>query len=93
MGARPVWEERGSVKLKARITAAVHALDEAITLGVAAAYPVIFNLPTPDPPPDWKAVVRFSWRVVRVTTRETVKILRMERAKKQAQLGKTGGGK
>jgi hypothetical protein len=62
--------------LKAHVLALAHRLDEAIALGVSAAYPLIFNMPTPDPPPDWKAVVRFSWRVVRVTARETVKVLK-----------------
>ncbi len=62
--------------VKAHLLALVHRLDEAITLGVSAAYPLIFNMPTPDPVPDWKAVVRFSWRVVCVTARETVKVLK-----------------
>jgi len=50
-------------------------LDRAITLGVASAYPVVFNMPTPDPVPDWKRVVRVSWRIVRATAVETVRIL------------------
>ena len=50
-------------------------LDRAITLGVASAYPLVFNVPTPDPVPDWKRVVRVGWRVVRTTAVETVRIL------------------
>ena len=50
-------------------------LDKAITLGVASAYPIVFNVPTPDPVPDWKLVVRVSWRIVRATAVETVRVL------------------
>ena len=51
-------------------------LDKAISLGVAAAYPMLFSMDAPDPLPDWKDGVRFGWRVVRVTARETLKVLR-----------------
>lgn len=64
--------------IPSRIAAAARKLDNAINLGVSAAYPVLFNLPTPEPPPDWKAGVRFAWRVVKVTARETVKALKMQ---------------
>jgi hypothetical protein len=53
-----------------------HRLDKAISLGVAAAYPVLFSMEAPDPLPDWKVGVRFGWRVVRVTARETLKVLK-----------------
>jgi len=53
-----------------------YRLDKAISLGVAAAYPVLFSMEAPDPLPDWKDGVRFGWRVVRVTARETMKVLR-----------------
>lgn len=50
-------------------------LDRAITLGVASAYPIVFNMPTPDPVPDWKHVVKVSWKLVKTTLAETVRIL------------------
>ena len=50
-------------------------LDRAITLGVASAYPVVFNMPTPDPVPDWKHAARVGWRIVRATIVETVRVL------------------
>lgn len=50
-------------------------LDRAITLGVASAYPVVFNMPTPDPVPDWKHAARVGWRIVRTTIVETVRVL------------------
>ena len=51
-------------------------LDKAISLGVAAAYPMLFSMDAPDPVPDWKQGVRFGWKVVRVTARETIKVLK-----------------
>jgi hypothetical protein len=51
-------------------------LDKAISMGVAAAYPILFTMDAPDPLPDWKDGVRFGWKIVRVTVRETVKIIR-----------------
>ena len=50
-------------------------LDRAITLGVASAYPIVFNMPTPDPVPDWKHAVKVSWKLVKTTLAETVRIL------------------
>jgi hypothetical protein len=64
--------------LPSRIASLACKLDRAINLGVSAAYPMVFNLPMPDPPPDWKAVVRVAWRAVRATARETVKVLRLQ---------------
>lgn len=54
----------------------VRKLDRAISLGVAAAYPLLFSMEAPDPLPDWKAGVRFGWRIVRVSAHETYKILK-----------------
>lgn len=51
-------------------------LDKAISLGVAAAYPLLFSMDAPDPMPDWKDGVRFGWKVVRTTARETYKVLK-----------------
>ena len=51
-------------------------LDKAISLGVAAAYPMLFSMEAPDPLPDWKVGVRFDWRVVRVSVKETLKVLK-----------------
>jgi hypothetical protein len=64
--------------LPSRVASLARKLDRAINLGVSAAYPMVFNLPTPDPPPDWKAVVRVAWRAVRATARETVKVLKLQ---------------
>jgi hypothetical protein len=50
-------------------------LDRAITLGVASAYPIVFNMPTPDPVPDWKHAVKVGWKLVRTTLAETLRIL------------------
>ena len=54
----------------------VKKLDKAISLGVAASYPLLFSMEAPDPLPDWKDGVKFGWKVVRVTARETFKVLR-----------------
>ena len=54
----------------------VRKLDKAISLGVAAAYPLLFSMQSPDPLPDWKGGIRFGWRIVRVSARETIKILK-----------------
>ena len=50
-------------------------LDRAITLGVASAYPIVINMPTPDPVPDWKHVVKVGWKIVKTTMVETIRIL------------------
>jgi hypothetical protein len=76
VGLEEIWEEGNDVKIKTHIRSAAHKLDQALNLGLSAAYPMIFNLPTPDPAPDWKDGVRFGWRAVKVTVRETVKVLK-----------------
>ena len=63
-------------KLSTHVKRTANRLDQAINLGLAAAYPTIFGLPCPDPPPDWKDGVRFGWRIVKATTRETIRILK-----------------
>lgn len=63
-------------RTKAFIRQVAKRLDRAISMGVAAAYPILFTMEAPDPFPDWKDGVRFGWKIVRVTARETVKILR-----------------
>ena len=47
-------------------------------MGVASAYPMVFNLPTPDPVPDWKRIVRIGWKMTKYTLVEAYKILRQE---------------
>jgi hypothetical protein len=66
---KPSWAKVQVVKLAQR-------MDKAISLGVAAAYPLLFSMEVPDPVPDWKQGVKFGWKVVRVTARETIKILK-----------------
>jgi hypothetical protein len=63
-------------RAKVFIRTVAKRLDKAISMGVAAAYPILFTMDAPDPLPDWKDGVRFGWRVVKVTARETVKIIR-----------------
>jgi hypothetical protein len=63
-------------RAKVFIRSAAKRLDKVISMGVAAAYPILFTMDAPDPLPDWKDGVRFGWRVVKVTARETVKIIR-----------------
>jgi hypothetical protein len=69
-------KEKTYVTLRGYLRKLAHKIDQAITLGVASAYPMVFNMPTPDPVPDWKNVVRLSWKVVRVTSKETIRLLR-----------------
>jgi hypothetical protein len=72
-------KEIGAVKpswAKAQVIRVAQHMDKAITLGVAAAYPLLFSMDTPDPVPDWKQGVRFGWRVVTVTAKETLKVLK-----------------
>ena len=57
------------------VRGAARRLDEAVTLGVASVYPLVFNVPAPDPLPDWKHVVRVSLRVVKVTVVQAFRIL------------------
>jgi hypothetical protein len=66
------------MKFSDRIYIIGHTIDKAIDLGIQAAYPLVFNMPTPDPPPDWKRIVRLSWRMVRTTAKETSRILLTE---------------
>jgi hypothetical protein len=66
---KPSWAKVRVVKLAQR-------MDRAISLGVAASYPLLFSMDAPDPVPDWKQGVRFGWKVVRVTARETIKVLK-----------------
>jgi hypothetical protein len=61
------------IRLKQAVRDAAHQIDRAITLGVSAMYPIVFNLPAPDPVPDWKKVVGLGWKVVRVTFTESRK--------------------
>jgi hypothetical protein len=63
-------------RVKTHTLKLVERLDKAISLGVAAAYPLLFSMEVPDPIPDWKNAVRFGWKVVRVTARETFKVLK-----------------
>jgi hypothetical protein len=63
-------------KIRQTVKEAARQLDRAITLGVASMYPLVFSMPTPDPVPDWKRVVKVGWRVVVVTVTETTRILR-----------------
>jgi hypothetical protein len=67
-----IWEMR----LFQHHRASTHT--EAISVRVrgAAAYPLLFSMEVPDPVPDWKDGVRFGWKVVLVTARETIKVLR-----------------
>ena len=69
-------------KFKARAREVAHQLDKAVDLGVQAAYPLVFNMPTPDPPPSWRDLVRVGWRFVKATTKETTRVL-MLRAKEK----------
>lgn len=62
--------------VKVRALKFARHMDKAISLGVAAAYPLLFSMDAPDPVPDWKQGVRFGWKVVRVTARETIKVLK-----------------
>ena len=66
---KPSWVKLHALKFAQR-------MDKAISLGVAAAYPLLFSMDAPDPVPDWKDGVRFGWKVVRVTARETLKVLK-----------------
>lgn len=65
----------GRTRLRAIMRDVAGRLDRAITLGVVSAYPVVFNMPTPDPVPDWKHAARAGWRIVRATIVETVRVL------------------
>ena len=65
-------------RLKATVRHLAVRLDKAITMGVASAYPMVFNLPTPDPVPDWKRIVRIGWKMTKYTLVEAYKILRQE---------------
>lgn len=69
-------DTRKSSRVKLYAIEVAKKLDKAITLGVAAAYPILFSMEVPDPVPDWKDGVRFGWKVVRVTARETLKVLK-----------------
>lgn len=69
-------EPRRPSKAKLYVVQIATKLDKAIALGVAAAYPILFSMEVPDPVPDWKDGVRFGWKVVRVTARETIKVLK-----------------
>jgi hypothetical protein len=72
-------KEMRSVKpswVKEQVVRFAQHMDKAITLGVTAAYPLLFSMEAPDPVPDWKQGVRFGWRVVRVTAKETFKVLK-----------------
>jgi hypothetical protein len=64
------------IRFKQAVLDAGHQIDRAINLGVAAMYPIVFNLPAPDPVPDWKKVVKLGWKVVRVTFTESRKALK-----------------
>ena len=66
------------MKLRERINILGRTIDQAIDLGIQAAYPLVFNMPIPDPPPDWKRIVRLSWKMVRTTTKETSRVLLRE---------------
>jgi hypothetical protein len=70
------WSVIMMTKIKKTVKEAARQLDRAITLGVASMYPLVFSVPTPDPVPDWKQVVKVGWRVVVVTVSETTRILR-----------------
>jgi hypothetical protein len=35
----------------------------------------VFNMPTPDPAPRWRDLVRVGWRLVKATTKETTRVL------------------
>ena len=63
-------------RVKSQVLRLARHMDKAIALGVAAAYPLLFSMDAPDPVPDWKDGVRFGWKVVRVTARETIKVLK-----------------
>jgi hypothetical protein len=69
-------------RLRTVVRDVVGRLDKAITLGVASAYPIVLNIPTPDPVPDWKRVVRIGWKFVKTTFVETVRILTDQSRKK-----------
>lgn len=66
-------EKKSAVKGFIRLVG--RQIDSAITLGVSSAYPLVFNLPTPDPPPDWKRAVKLGWKMITTTSRETYRIL------------------
>ena len=66
------------MKLRERINILGRTIDQAIDLGIQAAYPLVFNMPTPDPPPDWKRIVHLSWKMVRTTAKETSRVLLSE---------------
>lgn len=59
-----------------RLKRLARKIDQAIDLGVAAAFPLVFNIPPPDPLPPWRDLVRIGWRFVRTTAREAALILR-----------------
>jgi len=73
-----------SVRSKFKIHAHefAHQLDKALDLGVQAAYPLVFNLPIPDPPPGWRDLARVGWRMVKATTKETTRILLLREKEK-----------
>jgi hypothetical protein len=64
------------IHLKKTVRDFAHKIDQAITMGVSAMYPLVFSLPAPDPLPDWKRVVKLGWKVVKVTVSETTRVLR-----------------
>jgi hypothetical protein len=64
------------IRVRRGVAEFARRFDKAISLGVAAAYPLLFSMQSPDPLPDWKAGIRFGWRIVRVSARETIKILK-----------------
>ena len=66
---KPSWVKEKVVKF-------ARHMDKAISMGVAAAYPLLFSMEAPNPTPDWKQGVLFGWRVVRVTAAETIKVLK-----------------
>lgn len=68
--------------LKKHARELAHQLDQAVDLGVQAAYPLVFNMPVPDPPPGWRDLARVGWRMVKATTKETTRILLLREKEK-----------
>lgn len=64
------------IRLKRLVLEVGRKIDQAINLGVASMYPLVFSLPAPDPIPDWKRVVRLGWKVVTVTAAETTRLIK-----------------
>jgi hypothetical protein len=66
-------------KFKSRVRNLAHQLDKAADLGVQAAYPLVFNMPTPA---SWRDLAHVGWRFMKATVKETTRVLMLREKEK-----------